>query len=245
MADLNFERIYETFGRIVHFRKYLMRNRLHAFITILQASILLPLPLQASEWQQIITQDGITISQRSVPGKTYKQTQGVAVMPGTIAPLVAIIQNGALCTQWLNYCRSSKTVKNLSPTERVDYTVMDAPYLFKDRDMYIRSIISYDSTSRTATIELNGLDDYGPVQAGKVRVLSLRGYWRFQQVNEQQVKMDYQIYSNPRITPASAVNRSSPKGVFKTFTKLHQLASSPKFRHIKFDPARLRAITVQ
>ena len=222
-----------------------MKNNLLVIAALVLCTASMAAPLQASTWVEVLKQDDITLSQRLLPGKTYKQVAGSTVIPGTIGSLVAIMDNTAFCPRWLTNCRSSRTVKKISAAERIDYMVMDAPFLLSDRDMYVSSTTSYDSKSHTVTIQMNGQEKHAPPQEGRVRVLDLQGQWRFQQLNEQQVKIEYLMYSDPQITPASAVDASSYKGVFKTLSNLRKLANSPKLRNSKLDPARLKAITVR
>lgn len=202
--------------------------------------------LQAnSEWQEVINQSGVTLSQRILPGKTYKQIKGVMTIKGRIAPLVEILHKPELCPQWLNDCRSSEIVKQINPAERINYTVVDAPFLLEDRDMYIHSKAQFDSHTNTVTISLRGVENYAETKPNRVRVKSLNGFWKFQQLNKNQVKVSYQMYSDPQVLPAPAVNSSTPKSLLKTFNKLRQLAHSPAMRNIRFQPAKLKAITVR
>jgi hypothetical protein len=199
----------------------------------------------ADGWREMLNKSGIVLSQRALPGKTYQQIQGQMIVNGRIDSLVGILNNPQLCSKWLNGCLSSSVVSQLSPAERINYTVVDAPLLFEDRDMYVRSKASYDSHSKAVTITLQGVDNYGAAQGKRVRVKSLNGFWRFQQQNDQQVKVNYQMYSDPQITPVSAVDSFSPESLFKTFSNLRKLVNSPALRNVRFKPGELEAITVR
>lgn len=196
-------------------------------------------------WQEVINQSGIKLSQRVLPGKIYKQIQGEMTIPGNIAQLTGILNDPKLCAQWLNDCRASKVVKQINTAERINYTVVDAPFMLEDRDMYIHSKAQYDSRSETITILLRGVENFATAVTGKVRVKSLNGFWRFHQLDAQNVRVSYQMYSDPQVTPVSAVNASTPKGLLKTFTKLRKLVNSPALRNLRFKPGELEAITVR
>lgn len=196
------------------------------------------------DWQLLSADAGITLEKRELPGKPYHQFRAQMIVPVPMDPLLAIFEDPSYCTQWLHDCRQSKTVQQINPRERIDYTVIDAPFPLNDRDMYIRSSVSYDSQNEIITINLRGVESHAE-QPGRVRVLDLQGHWRFRQLNDQQLRVDYLIYNNPQVTPASLVNASMPGNIFNTFKKLRALASSEQFRHIKAPPERLQAIKVR
>lgn len=222
-----------------------MKNRFLLTITGLLILCLALSGAQASEWTQVKNENGVILSQRSLPGKAYQQLRGTVLMPGKIDALMAILDNPGFCVQWLHDCRTSRTVKRINTAERIDYTVMDAPFMLDDRDMYIHSKASYDSQSRTATIQLRGMENYDTGQPRRVRVLGLQGHWRFQQLDETQVRIEYLIYLDPQVKPASLYDAMSADLAFKTLDKLRKLAGSARFRDVKFDPVRLKAITVR
>ena len=199
----------------------------------------------AGEWREMINTSGIVLSQRTLPGKAYQQIQGQMTIAGQIDSLVGILNNPGLCVRWLNDCRLSTVVKQISEAERISYTVIDAPFPLEDRDMYVRSKAGYDSQTKTVTITLQGIHNYAAVQAGKVRVQALNGFWQFKQLEDQQVRVTYQMLSDPQITPASVVDSFAPKSLLKTFTNLRKLAGSPPYQQIRFKPAELQAITVR
>nr|CAA6804468.1 MAG: Unknown protein [uncultured Thiotrichaceae bacterium] len=199
----------------------------------------------AGGWREIINESGIVLSQRTLPGRTYQQIQGQMTISGRIDTLTSILNNPALCSQWLNGCRSSQVVKKLSQAERINYTVIDAPFPLEDRDMYVRSKAGYDSHTKTVTITLQGIHNFAAEQGKRVRVMSLNGFWKFKQLDNEQVKVSYQMHSDPQITPPSVVDSFSPSSLLKTFTRLRKLATSPAHRNIRFTPAELQSITTR
>lgn len=199
----------------------------------------------AGEWREVLNTSGIVLSQRTLPGKAYQQIQGQMTIEGKIDSLVGILNDPSLCVRWLNDCRSSRVVDKISPAERISYTIVDAPFPLEDRDVYVRSKAAYDSQTKAVTITLRSIPDYAATQEKKIRVQSLNGFWRFRQLNDQQVRVSYQMYSDPQITPASLVDSFSPTSLLKTFTNLRKLATSPPYQNIRFKPAELQAITVR
>ena len=222
-----------------------MKSRFLLWVVVLLAFCLVLPSAQANDWKQVKHEGGIVLSQRALSTKAYQQVIGTTIIPGKIDALMAVLDNPELCVQWLHDCRSSRTVKRINTAERIDYTVMDAPFMLDDRDMYIHSKASYDSHDHTVTIALRGMENYAAEQPGRVRVLDLQGHWRFQQINDRQVKIEYLIYINPQVKPASLYDALSAEMAFKTLVKLRKLATSTRFRDSKFDPARLKAITVR
>ena len=221
-----------------------MKNAVQVLLLGIMINCLLAgLAHATGSWRPISNERGIQLFQRTVPGKVYQENRVNMVIKGTVAGIAAILNDASLCTKWVSDCRFSKVVQRLNTAERINHTVIDAPLLYEDREMYFHSSARYQSAHKTLVISMMGQDDFGPAHEQRVRVKSIRGTWRLQQVNDLQVRVDYQMYSDPQVMPAIIVDTFISESLFKTMDKLRSLAASAKYKTMQFDAEQLRVLT--
>lgn len=194
------------------------------------------------DWQEVRNVDGVVVKQRSVAGSGYKETHGVMRTNAGMFAVLAVLKDSAACTQWLYKCKHGETIAELSAAEHIYYTVIDAPFMLRDRDMYVRSKVTYSVARSRLDIIMQGVSTYAPKHRRKVRVLDLRGFWIVQKIDDGQLEMTYQVHSNPQVSPKAPVNSMMIDSVFETLQRVARLAASSKYAAVSFSAAELDAI---
>jgi hypothetical protein len=177
------------------------------------------------KWVLARDSDGIKIyQQQTVSG--YPITRAIAEMETSPQTLVALMKDRSLCQKWVHSCKSGHLVKQINPHKRLDYTLLSTPLWFADRDMYIQTTQSFDSTSKTTVLRLNGKENYDKGQANRVRIKHIQGFWRIQKITGHKVKLVYQMYSNPQVPSSRFLNAYIVETTFQTVNRLKRLAEN-------------------
>lgn len=196
-------------------------------------------PAQADTQNWTLKRDlqGVRIFQQpSSPG--HDITRGMTEMDTSMDAILSLMRDGKACKRWLNSCKSNRTVKVDSPTQRLDYTVLDAPFLFKDRDMYIYSVSTFDKATKTLTIRNSGREDYDKGQPNRVRVKSLQAFWQFKQIAPGKISALYQVSSNPQLMKSSFLDNHVIDSVFNTLKNLERISKQAPYKHAKLAELR-------
>ena len=196
-----------------------------------------------ADWKAVKQKGNVTVMQRAVEGSPYKATNGTIRTSASLFSILAVLRDSAACTEWLYKCKFGETVKEYNSSERVYYTVIDAPLTLSDRDMFIHSVVTYDPDRRRVDIALSGVADYKPPRKGKVRVLDLTGFWVLQEREDGEVDMTYQIHSNPQVSPKGSADRTMIKSVYDTLRRVSKLAQSANYAATQFSEDEIRAIS--
>lgn len=197
----------------------------------------------AGSWSLVKEKAGIVVEQRPVVGSELKESRGTVLIPATIDALAAVLEDAAACPKWMHDCKEGRSVEQVNSAERVNYSVIDAPYWFDDRDVYVRSKVRYQANSGALLIELRGDADYAPAEEGRVRVLDLMASWTFEPAADGNTKATYQVYNNPQIDRFKSVNKNLIKTVYSTLSNLRELVQQPKYANATFDAALKAAIS--
>jgi hypothetical protein len=174
------------------------------------------------KWRLRQDSDAIRIYQQATESG-YAITRGMMEMQTSLHVLLDIMKDSSTCRHWLFACKESHRVKQYNAKQRLDYTVIDSPLWFADRDMYIHSTTSFEPTSKTLVIQLSGREHHDKGKAGRVRLQNLRGLWRLQQSAPNTVRVLYQIYANPQLMPSALLDAYVVHSVFETLKSLNSL----------------------
>jgi hypothetical protein len=115
--------------------------------------------------------------------------------------------------------------------ERVTYTVIHAPWPVSDRDTVTYSKIVQDPKSKIVTIYLKGVPGQYPVQSGKVRVPSLKGFWQFIPNKNGYTTVVYQLHSEPGGSLPDALANSTVVDIpYNTLLNMHKVVKQEKYQ---------------
>ncbi len=175
---------------------------------------------------------GIRVYQHAT-ASGYAMTRGMLTIPTSLDAPLAVLRDRNNCARWVFACKQGHLVTQYSVTERLDYTVIDSPLWFADRDMYIHSTVHYDAPTRTLLIRLSGRDDHDQGQAGRVRIRDFYGQWRLQPNAAGQVAVLYELHGNPQLPPSVFLDAYMVDSVFSTLNRLRAIAQEPAYRNAR------------
>lgn len=185
----------------------------------------------AGENQWVLKRDADDVRIYQQPTASgYPLTRGETVI--TVAPgvLIAAISDRKNCSRWVYACRQGELVKYYSETQRLDYTVIDSPLWYADRDVYIRSDASLNRQAKTVTIRLSGQENYDKEFPGRVRIRDVYGLWHLRRITPDTTGLTYQIHSNPQLPPSALLSAYIAESTFQTLKKLRQIAHDPAYK---------------
>lgn len=172
---------------------------------------------------------GIRINQQATPSG-YPLTRGEVVISVDPTVLIAAMADRKNCSRWVYACKQGWVVSQYNQTQRLDYTFIDSPLWFADRDMYIYSEASLNRPSKTITIRLSGRENHDKVVPGRVRIRNFYGLWHLRQTAENTSSVTYQVHGNPQLPASALLDGYMVESVFQTLDKLRQVARDPAYK---------------
>lgn len=206
-------------------------HKLH--VTLILLLTLSPLCLaNMDDWELKRSTESIRVYQKPGPSG-YAITRVDADLNSSMDSLLMLMRDRSTCPRWVHACREGQLTTQYSPERRLDYTVIDSPLWFADRDMYIYSTTKFEPKSRMLFIHLTGKENQDNGQVGKVRVRSLEGFWRFQQLERNKVRVTYQISSNPQLPASALLDAYMADSSFRTIENLSTISQEEPYKDRK------------
>lgn len=189
---------------------------------------------ESNQWEGVKNEGGIEISLRSVPGSAIKEFRAVTSVQGRISSILALLEDYGSYTKWMHRCTEAKLLLKKNQFERVVYTVTSSPWPVEDRDIAVKSVVSQNKKTGAVTISLVGLPGYIPVRSGKVRVVRVKGFWLFEPVGKDRVRITYRLHSEPGGSlPESLVNKSLVEIPYNTLYNMKKMISMSPYKDAK------------
>jgi hypothetical protein len=159
-----------------------------------------PLPSYAeTQWQQVTEEEGIVVTMRQLPGRSFPTFRGVGLINANIYQVLAVMSDIARHTEWLEQCLDSRLLRKINKRQYIVYSRTHAPWPVSDRDAVYQSKVEFDATHSFIHVQFWAIPSslMHPVK-GVVRMTDLQGHWKLWARQEHQTLMEYQVNADPK-----------------------------------------------
>jgi hypothetical protein len=185
------------------------------------------------DWTLKTQEDGISIYMKEFPDSKFKAIRVICQVNTTLSQMVAVIMDVNTGADWVYSVKSSRLLKQVSPSELYYYCEVALPWPFSNRDFIAHLIVTQDTLSKVVTIHGPTVTNYIPEKSGIVRVASSEGLWILTPKPNHTVRLDYTLRTDPGgSVPAWLVNLFATKGPMETFKKLKAQLAKPAYANI-------------
>jgi len=196
------------------------------------------MPLEASEperaWQPVIEREGVSVYRRPVSGSPIDESLAITRLSASLTAVTALILDSDNNHRWIDSVDESRTLKRISDTESINYTVSHAPWPVSDRDAVVRTRVSQDPRNLVVTIRSEALPDYLPRRGGMIRVTSITSSWQLTPLDDSKVEVRYQVHSAPGgKLPNWLVNTVVTDQPLNTLINMHTAVEQPAYRNAR------------
>ncbi len=197
---------------------------------------------EGSGWEKVKSKGGAEVSQKEVANSPFKVTRGTLVSDANVFDAFAVLRDVDACEDWLHKCKHGEVV-SAGTSQSVYYTVIDSPFILKDRDTYVQSTVAYDAQKHSLHIDMLGVEDTQPPHKKRVRVLDFTGYWLLEPYGAGRIMLTYQVHMDPQVSTTGAANSTLATSVLETLLNVDRLALQPPYLNSTVSSAELEAIT--
>ena len=189
------------------------------------ALLLLLVPAEAGEWEEIEDQDGIKVWQRESGGSSLVEFKGKARIDASIIKVLAVLHDQKRKTEWLARCRENRLVRAKSVGINIIYNRVRSDFpLVDDRDVVFQTKVQHFPEEKKVYIEVWNVEDpLAPEVDGVVRMPKLELSWTLIAPDPETTDATYQVHADPGgALPHWIVNLVSKELPFKTLTNLRK-----------------------
>lgn len=172
-------------------------------------------------WKPTGEKDGIKTYSLKRSNTKVNAVKLEAVFQATLSQLTAVIADVSLYDSWVFNSRSTRLLKQVSPSELYYYSEVVFPWPAANRDFVSHMIISQNPVNREVNIKASNVSGWEPKKNKLVRIDYSEGSWLLIPVSGKEVQVIYTLQVDPGgELPAWIINSFSAKGPVETFKNL-------------------------
>lgn len=155
------------------------------------------------QWQKSCDTDGLTVYWSKVEGSNVIALKGEGIVDEPLDKVSSVIVDYTRGTEWIDSLVASKLVRNISPTEFVEYDHVGIPFpfdtLISDRDFISHVTVDYDAKTRRLTISyMPTQDELAPPLKKLTRGVMSCVFKLVPMSMEDQTYVEAEIHCDPR-----------------------------------------------
>jgi hypothetical protein len=180
------------------------------------------------EWKKEKEKNGITVYTRKSDVSNIKEFRAEGNIQGSMHALKHVFLDVDNYCEWVSDCRNTEALE--TGNDMIIYHMeLSVPFPFENRDMVQRSEIEWSEQAMTVT--LTNEPTLVPEKKGCIRLPLAEGFWRFEKINEGEIKATLQYVSDPagRI-PAWLVNMFIVDGPINNIENLREMVQLDRYQ---------------
>lgn len=151
----------------------------------------------ASEWEVVSRSKGVVVSLRREADREFPTFRGVGNIAAPIWDVFAVVADVSSHTEWMHQCIGAKVISVESNRIRYVYNRTDAPWPVADRDVVVRSEVTFPNGGSDIRLEFKGVSGkYIPI-LGVVRMPFMLGSYHLKSKGESETQVEYQVNADP------------------------------------------------
>jgi hypothetical protein len=178
------------------------------------------------EWKEKRNKGGIVIQTSEVAGSNFRAVRGEMTVKGSVASLVALVEDLENCPKWADLCKEARVEKRVSATESFAYVYNDIPFPVSDRDVYTHIVWTQDPITKQLTMTSTATSG-GTPKSKAVRIQNAVSQWHFSANQDGTATVESFAHIDPNgPTPAWLTNMMLVDSPFKSMTEMRSIIES-------------------
>jgi hypothetical protein len=200
---------------------------LFAFLMVLAQTVV----FGQNTWKLNTDKDGIKVYTAEFAGSKVKAIKVETEMDASATQLVALLMDVNTSADWVYRTKSSKLIKQVSPSELYYYSEVNMPWPVANRDFVAHLTVSQNPVTKIITIDGPAVAGMVPEKKGIVRIDHSMGKWTIIPIDPDHIKVEYTLHTEPGGNlPAWMVNMFAAEGPMEVFKAIKVQLQKPAYR---------------
>lgn len=183
------------------------------------------------DWALVKTENGIQVYVRKVPGSSFHEFKGIAIVNSKIEVVGEVLRDVPFYPQWLPDCTQATILEKTDKNNMVLYYAQKLPWPADNRDVVLsaKTLLDYKKGIFTITMETAAGNKY-PQKTGYTRMAEMKGLYLLEYIDREHTKVSYIVKADPGGSlPSSVVNASSKDIPYNTLLAMKKVATTKRF----------------
>jgi hypothetical protein len=199
-------------------------------------SLLSGIALADEPYQPLVTQDGVSVFERTSPDRALPELRAQVEIDAGIYEVLAVIADVPNQTTWMHDCSEAKLVRQESETVLLIYNRTASPWPLSDRDVLLRSETTIVEPGQHVTVRFAATTDpEAPPIDGVVRMPHVSGLYDLVALSPTRTRLTYDLDADPGGSiPAWAAVRTARQTPLETMRGLRARVAATQGQYRDF-----------
>jgi hypothetical protein len=152
---------------------------------------------KASDWEVVSRSKGVVVSLREEADREFPTFRGVGRIAAPMWDVFAVVSDVDSHTQWMHQCAAARVIETESKRVRYVYNRTDAPWPVADRDVVVRSEVTFPKDGSEIRLDFKGVTNKGFPVLGVIRMPFMKGSYHLEAESDVMTKVEYQVNADP------------------------------------------------
>lgn len=172
-------------------------------------------------WELKVDKEGIKVYTKSADNSSLKSVKTVCTIDASLSRLTAVLLDIDRTIDWVYATKKCSLLKQVSQSELIYYSEIDAPWPVSNRDFIVRLWAVQDEKTKVVSILAENKPSYLAEKDGIVRIKHSVSKWLIEPLPNGKVKVEYTLQVDPGGNiPVWLINLFATKGPYESFKKL-------------------------
>lgn len=172
----------------------------------------------------------IQIFTAKVPNSKYVAVLSVMTVNASPASLAALVMDLDNCPKWAAMCKKASVQQQISDSELIIYSLNDAPFPVRDRDVVARVKWVFDAESQKVSMLSQAIDSPLNNKSKVIRVSEAVSEWHFTPQENGQTLVENFAHIDPNgALPAWITNALIIDSPYKTLKRMRRIVESGEY----------------
>ena len=149
-----------------------------------------------TDWELEEVEGPLKVYTRLKEGTTYLETKVAGKGDADLSAIIAVMQDADNYTKFMPSCIESSKRNMKGDTIQVHTVITEAPWPVSNREGTYEFKYKYYPDSNQVIVKFKAIVNSMPT-LGCVQVEDAEGYWKFVELNKNEIYVEYVIYANP------------------------------------------------
>lgn len=196
-------------------------------------SPLLSYQTDSFDWSLKRDKRDIKIYTSKIPNSKYLAVLSVMTVDAAPKSLAALVMDLDYCPKWAAMCKMAEVQEQISDTESIIYSLNNAPFPVRDRDVVAKVTWKFDQKSSKVSMMSKAIESDVELKKNVVRVNEAVSEWHFTPLENGKTLVENFAHIDPNgALPAWIINLLIIDSPYKTFKKMRRTVESGLYDHI-------------
>jgi hypothetical protein len=188
----------------------------------------LPALAADADWKLLEDKDGFTLFERKVQGSDIVAMKFRGTIDAPVWKVASVMTDQARGKEWVDRLDEMKLVRRISPTEYLEYSLIQTPFILKNRDFAIHVKLDVDGKRKSFVMHTQPVVDPKIPATDAVRAEVHSTYAFHATAGGRKTAVDVEIHVDPKgSVPKWIVNLFQRKWPRQTFDGIQKQVSKP------------------